>query len=96
MEVFLIENYIKTTSRLLDEHKNDLNAKDYNAIKIKVHSIKSSSQQIGAMELGEMSKKIELDIINNQVTNIESQMNDLVSKYKLVEAELKGLIGSGS
>lgn len=89
---FLLENYLNTASKLLLDSNIDLESKNFSALKIKVHSLKSSSMQVGAIELGEKAKEIELDIIENRLQGLDAKINQLQSMFPAVEAEIKKLM----
>jgi len=89
---FLLENYLNTSSKILQDSREDFESKNYDALKIKVHSLKSSSMQVGAMELGEKAKEIELDIIENRLQGLDTKIYQLKEMFPAIELEIKKLM----
>ena len=55
----VVADYYKNGPDTLETIKHSLEAKDFDTYAIKTHSLKSTSRQIGAMELGDYAEKLE-------------------------------------
>ena len=83
----LIKNYIAASSKSISSLENELTKSDgydYPNIRLHVHSMKSSSAQIGFEEYSKLASKIELDIINNNYAAILPDLKIFVENFNIV------------
>lgn len=93
----LINNYISASSKSIEILKSEMvkpDNYDYPTIRLHVHSMKSSSAQIGFEEYSKLAAKIELDIINNNYKDIISDLKVFTENFASVLNEVKKLINS--
>ncbi|MBO7356286.1 MAG: response regulator [Lachnospiraceae bacterium] len=64
--------------------------KDLKGYTVKVHALKSSAMVVGAAELFEMAKALELAAKNNNMSYIDDKNAELLEKYREVAESLKG------
>ena len=64
--------------------------KDLKGYTVKVHALKSSAMVVGAAELSEMAKALELAAKNNNMSYIDDKNAELLEKYREVAESLKG------
>ena len=58
---------------------------------IKVHALKSSSQAIGALELGEMAARLEKAGNSGDTEALDRELGELISRYRQLARDLEPL-----
>lgn len=70
--------------------KND---KDIKAFVIDVHAVKSSSASVGAIELSEMARKLEMAGKDNDIEYIEANFDDFIKHAKQIKVDIDKYFG---
>ncbi|MBJ7539040.1 PAS domain S-box protein [Marinomonas transparens] len=65
---------------------------DLNEVFARSHSLKSISQNVGAMELSKAAAKLEKESRQGDVPKLDEQLRDLIAMYHGVKRELKTLV----
>ncbi len=73
----IIEMYIEDAPKNLSAIKNSLQAKDYKAVKLYAHKLKSSSRTLHAESLALIAADIEMAALNNNDAEIAALINKL-------------------
>ena len=82
MEV--LRNYYKTIPRLTASIKSHYDNGEWEGYTIDVHALKSSSRQIGAMELGSLAESLEEAGNQKDIDTINEKTEELLLKYQQV------------
>ena len=82
MEV--LRNYYKTIPRLTASIKSHYDNGEWEGYTIDVHALKSSSRQIGAMELGSLAESLEEAGNQKDIDTINQKTEELLLKYQQV------------
>lgn len=75
----IISSYIN--SPRYQELKSYYEAKDWDNYRVQVHALKSTSLTIGAVELSDMAKKMELAAREGDIEFLKAHHNELMAKY---------------
>ena len=75
------EEYYKSGQKTFDSIKESYDAEDWENYTIRVHALKSSSRQIGAMELGSMAEKLEKAGNEKDIEYIRANTEDTLSVF---------------
>lgn len=81
-------NLIDQKTAIINE---SLDAQDWNRYTIEVHALKSSSKQIGAMELSGIAAELEAAGKNMDIKYIQDNNGLLIEKYHVLQNTLKGI-----
>ena len=92
----ITEEYYRSGSDKLSSIKEAYTNEDWKDYTIKVHSLKSSSRQIGAMELGDMAEALEKAGNALDLDTIRSDTDKALEKYSALLEELAPYFDSGS
>ncbi len=87
----IVRDYIN--SDRIEKVISSFKAKDYENYRINVHALKSTSLSIGADQLSENAKQLEMAARNNDFDFIEENTENLVSEYKELIENLKNALG---
>lgn len=85
----IIEIYLNDTPAKVDIAMQAVEANDLDKIADIVHSLKSSSGNVGAMNLSQLANKIEVDIRTGNRQNVLADVKELKKIYDSVIIELK-------
>jgi len=91
----MIQYFLEDTDIFMSQFKKAYDDSDFNKIIDITHSIKSSSRQIGAVRLGEISERIEKQCKASQIGGIrnivllEDMINDMYKVIPLTIEKLK-------
>lgn len=88
----VLEITYKYGEKQLNELKQLWEAKDYNNYNIKVHSLKSTSLNIGAKDVSAEAKRQEEAGINGEYSYIEDNIDQLIADYKDVLKKIKEVL----
>jgi CheY-like chemotaxis protein/HPt (histidine-containing phosphotransfer) domain-containing protein len=90
-EVFadLINAYLEDTPKLIQGLINALATRNLPEIKINAHTLKSSSASLGALTLADLSKKVELCSIKNDLKESSVIIPQLIAEYKQIEVLMR-------
>ncbi len=83
----IIRNYVENSK--VKQIEEFFRAKDWENYRIHVHSLKSSSKTIGAMEVFELARLQEQSVINNDFAKAEMFHSSLMSEYVHLVDKLK-------
>jgi HPt (histidine-containing phosphotransfer) domain-containing protein len=78
----LIETFLDESQTIIDEMKSSVPAKDLDTLRRGAHSMKSSSQDFGAIELSELNATLESQCKNGWPANAEEQVSDISTHYQ--------------
>ena len=85
----VIHSYLLNASQLLTDLKHKANENDIEAVIRAVHSFKSSSKNVGAIDLGEKAEALEEQLRNKAEVDIPRAVQELVVSYDEVAKALK-------
>ena len=88
----ILETYVSKGMEKVEVINNLYSAKDWKNYIIEVHALKSSSMSIGAKELSELAKKMELAGKSGDIDVIDKGNADLLKLYETVLNHGKNLI----
>ena len=83
-----LEIYHKSIETKAGQIEADLESMDMNAYTLKVHSLKSTSLAIGAEELSEFAKKLELAGKEGDTDTVKKETPELVKMYRELKESL--------
>ena len=84
----LIRIFLETATVRIENSFNALKSKDFETIAMNAHSLISSSGSMGAVNITDLSAKIELDAMNQNETEILPLLSKLRSEFDRVKNEL--------
>jgi HPt (histidine-containing phosphotransfer) domain-containing protein len=87
----LIVAYCKETPQLMARLQRALMARDADTFRQVAHSIKSTSNTFGALQLGALAKELETMGREGNLTNAHHTVDQLVAEYDRVLETLKEL-----
>jgi HPt (histidine-containing phosphotransfer) domain-containing protein len=85
----IITAYLESSTVLISQLHNCLAANDVQALQKSAHSLKSSSANVGAVKLSEMSKLLEQKCRRSQLENIEALITSIEYEFVKVNEGLK-------
>ena len=88
----LVEEFIEDTSNKLDALREHVKNNDAENIFSVSHSLKSSSANLGAMQMSEICKLLEMESRNGGTEGAVELVNSLGEVFKGASEELKQLI----
>jgi len=88
----LLDTYFSETPQLLTKLKESLGKMDCDAFRMAAHSIKSTSNSFGALELGLLAKELEMMGREGKLTGAEGKVDELFANYEVVKRSLSELI----
>lgn len=80
----IVKEYYRSGNDRYSEIKVLFDKEDWHDYTIKVHSLKSSSRQIGAFELGDLAEKLEIAGKSNDIDTIREYNAELLSDYEML------------
>ncbi len=89
----VLEDYFKRIDMYYSEIEQCFNAENWQDYTVKVHALKSSSRQIGAMELSEKAAKLEAAGHELDITYIKNNTEDMLNGYMKVKEILSEYFG---
>lgn len=92
--VQLVPAFYESCEGIFDTLKSSISNKDFEVMQRQVHSLKSSSANMGAQQLSEMAKKLEMQCKENTVID-EQQFSELHQEYTLVKQQLSAFESVG-
>ena len=90
----ILKDYYGSIDRNYDELLNCINTGDYENYTIKIHALKSSSRQIGAMELATMSEKLEHSSKAGDIEYVQANYEGALEEYRRVQSILTPALDS--
>jgi histidine phosphotransfer protein HptB len=87
----LLQTYFEETPKLLSELQQALNSQDYEALRRSAHSIKSTSNSFGALQLGAQARELEIMGRESNLEGAPGKVQALVTGYGIVRQALEDL-----
>jgi HPt (histidine-containing phosphotransfer) domain-containing protein len=87
----LIETYLADTSRLIPQLTQALEDRNVEAFRRVAHSIKSTSNSFGAIQVGELAKELEMMAQENNLLGALAMITDLTQGFEQVRQALRSL-----
>jgi len=84
----IVELYINDSREQIAQLKTSVDGGDIDGMVSIAHTLKSSSANLGAMQLADMCEKMENDGRNNSLKNPASLLSDIVNELSRVEDKL--------
>ena len=84
----LVDTYLAEGDRLVEDMVAAATAGDIAALVLPAHSMKSSSLNVGALELGELCRRLEMDSRNGSVEAPVDRANEVKAAFAEVRAAL--------
>jgi CheY-like chemotaxis protein len=88
----VINMFLQQSPHLIEEIKHYFDEGQYEKMGQSAHKLKGSSLNLGASNLAELCKQIEVKARNNELTDIDKMVDSLKSVYERTEIELKKLV----
>jgi signal transduction histidine kinase/CheY-like chemotaxis protein/HPt (histidine-containing phosphotransfer) domain-containing protein len=85
----LIDLFLEHSPERIQDARRAFDAKDGKLLKHAVHTLKGSSQNLGALQVGKVCREIEELLTANEWEKIETRMNDLVTTFDASCKELQ-------
>lgn len=77
----IMENYFKSSLKLIDDIKVGISENNANKIAMAAHPLKSSSNQVGAVKLGEIAKDVELSAKAGNLDGMDIKLQQITDLY---------------
>jgi HPt (histidine-containing phosphotransfer) domain-containing protein len=87
----LVQTYLDETPQLISKLQEALDRKDCDAFRQSAHSIKSTSNSFGALDLGSLAKELEYMGRESNLDGAPVKVEKLVNDYSAVKLALKEL-----
>ncbi len=84
----IVDAYLPSSDRLVAELREGAGVKDFEKIQNAAHSLKSSSAAIGAMQLSEFSKELELGCRNGTLLDAAELVRKIETEFARVKNAL--------
>jgi HPt (histidine-containing phosphotransfer) domain-containing protein len=94
--VTVLESYRNNAPTLIGTIKTAVKEKDMEKLVRPAHSLKSSSANLGAMELSSLARELELKGRQNDTSNLKDVYDQVIDSYRRTMTELNGIIERGS
>ncbi len=88
----LLKDYVAAQAERTDHLENGCKNEDWHEYAIYVHSLKSSSKLIGAMELSEQAARLEAAAKNGDGETIRSEHRSLIERYEKVTETIRSIL----
>ena len=85
-----------TDGKKADKIQEKFEAGDWKNYQILVHALKSTSLSVGAENLSEQAKSLEMAAKNNSIEEIQANHADLMANYAKVRDEIAKWLGAGA
>ncbi|MCG8426777.1 MAG: Hpt domain-containing protein [Chromatiales bacterium] len=92
----LIDSYLENTPTLLNGIEAGVANQNCSQVAVSSHSLKSSSANVGAMKLSELSKRLELAARADEFSQVQELAAEVVAQYQKVEQALKAICERGT
>jgi HPt (histidine-containing phosphotransfer) domain-containing protein len=93
--VSVIQSYLKSAPSLILGIRDAVQSQDMDALVKSAHPLKSSSANVGAMDLSELSKELELKGRENDSGDLVDCYNRTAEAYRKSVAELRAIVEAG-
>jgi len=91
----LLQSYLNTTPRLLEDIRKGMASQNTNAVYESAHSLKSSSAYVGATALSELAQQLEAIGLTGSLQGAEAVVQELETAYQQVDALLRAEMERG-
>jgi len=88
----LIETFLDEGKDIIDEMKDSLQTRNLDTLRRCAHSLKSSAQDFGAIELSELNATLESQCKNGWPENADAQTSTISESFVLADIALKRYI----
>jgi histidine phosphotransfer protein HptB len=88
----ILQAYFEETPKLINALQQALGVKDYEGFTRAAHSIKSTSNSVGALLYGTLARELEMAGKERNLENVSAKVETLVSGYAEVQQALEELI----
>ena len=93
--VSVIQSYLKSAPNLMHGVREAVQNRDMDALVKNAHPLKSSSANVGALELSALSKELEFKGRENDTSDLISCYNKAAEVYRASVAELRAIVEAG-
>jgi HPt (histidine-containing phosphotransfer) domain-containing protein len=87
--VELIDSYLDNTQSLLQELYTSFAEQNFEVMLRTVHTLKSSSSIIGAEDLSDLCRDLEINLRNQKYEDLDTKINKITDEYTHVKSELE-------
>jgi CheY-like chemotaxis protein/HPt (histidine-containing phosphotransfer) domain-containing protein len=94
--VSVLQSYLDNAPGLLRGIRDAVAAKDFDALVTPSHSLKSSSANVGGMELSMLARELEFKGRQRETKGMVEVFNQLAETYRHTTEELKQIVNQGS
>lgn len=94
--VSVLESYLKSAPGLMHGIRDAVKDRDMDALVKSAHPLKSSSANVGAMELSILARELEFKGRQNDSSGLVGSYNQAADVYRRTVAELKTIVDRGS
>ena len=85
----LLQTYLRNAPQLVEEIRTAIRQADVEAMVLPIHSLKSSSANVGAMQLSELAREAERLARAGQLRDAEALFRSMDSAFSTAEAALR-------
>ncbi|MFM7887525.1 MAG: Hpt domain-containing protein [Pseudanabaena sp.] len=85
----LIDSYLNNTRSLLQELYTSFAQQNFDLMLRTVHTLKSSSGVIGAEDLSELCRELEISLRNQNHEDLDIKINKIADEYVSIKTELE-------
>ncbi len=90
--IFALDTYAMSVDAKAEQIEKNLSDEDYDAYTINVHSLKSTSQAIGALEISEKAKALEQAGKERDLEKLAKDTPALIKEYREIKNTLKKIV----
>jgi two-component system, sensor histidine kinase and response regulator len=84
--------YLESSASLIDEFKSSLDRGETETIHRAVHTLKSSSANVGAIALSELCRDVESDVRQGKLDRVREKAQHLMRQHRQAEIEMRALL----
>lgn len=88
----IIETFLSSSEGLIEDLKNGFSTMDFSVINKAAHPLKSSSRQVGAIDLATCAEKIEHLAADENADGLEALFAECQKQYSEAAIDLKALL----
>ena len=93
--VSVIQSYLKSAPNLMHGVREAVQSRDMDALVKSAHPLKSSSANVGALELSALAKELEIKGREEDAHELVSRYNKAAEVYRASVAELRAIVEAG-
>jgi HPt (histidine-containing phosphotransfer) domain-containing protein len=87
----VIELYLAEAPRLLQALRDASEREDSKALQEAAHSLKSSSANLGVVDLAKLCRELEMEARSGKLEQTRSRLNEIDAAYALIRPTLESL-----